>query len=99
MKEFIRVWKELDRVEIEKCLIVMGELSAECFACHHIGLDKNTVTCPSCGTHFKYMGFRRKVSSAYLHKLAQEMPYLTFVDFDDLKSAGGKSDARKLLDL
>ena len=99
MREFLRVWKELDVKEIEKALIVMGDLSAECYACHNIGIEKNTVTCPQCGTHFKYMGFRRKVSSGYLKKLSAEMPYLAFIDFDDFKSVTNKSDARKLLDL
>jgi len=99
MKDFIRSWKEMDLAQVEKSLIVVGDLSAECFACHHIGLEKNTITCPNCGTHFKYMGFRRRVTSAFLRRMAQELPYLIFVDFDDFKAAGGKSDARKLLDL
>jgi len=99
MREFLRVWKELDIKEIEKSLIVVGDLSAECYACHNIGIEKNTITCPGCGVSFKYMGFRRKVGHGYLKKLSQEMPYLAFIDFDDLKSLTNKSDARKLLDL
>lgn len=99
MRKLIRVWKELDLQEIEKSLIVLGELSAECFACHNIGLEKTTVTCPECGAHFKYMAFRRKLNPGMLHKLGQDLPYLTFIDFEDFKDSTGKSDARKLLDL
>ena len=99
MREYIRVWKELDFNEIAKHLIVLGELSCDCYSCHHIGLDKTTVQCPNCGAQFKYMAFRRKATSGYLKKLAQDLPYLTFIDFDDFKGSTGKSDARKLLDL
>jgi hypothetical protein len=99
MKDFIRVWKEMDLHDIEKNLIVVGDLSSECYACHSIGLEKTAVTCPNCGTHFKYMGFRRRVTSSFLRKTIQELPYFIFVDFDDFKGSTGKSDARKLLDL
>lgn len=99
MREYIRVWKELDLSDIEKNLIVAGDLSCDCFACRHIGIEKNAVQCPNCGAHFKYMAFRRRVTSGYLKKLFAEMPYLTFIEFDDFKALTGKSDARKLLDL
>ena len=99
MSEFLRVWKDLDIKDIEKNLIVLGDLSCDCYSCRHIGIDKNTSQCPGCGTHFKYMALRRKVSTAYLKKLAQEMPYLTFIDYDDFKALTGKSAAHKLLDL
>lgn len=100
MSTFVRVWKELDLVDVEKHLLVMGELTAECFACHHIGLKADTVQCPECGAAFKYMGFRRsRVDAKYLAKLKEELPYLTFIDFEDFKKGIGKSSARKLLDL
>ena len=99
MKGFLRVWRELDIQDIEKYLIVVGELSAECYPCRSIGIDIKARVCPHCGITFKYMGFRRKVEGGYLHRLCQELSHLTFIDFDDFKKIIGKREARKLLDI
>jgi hypothetical protein len=99
VKGLLRVWKELDLQDVEKHLIVIGELSAECFPCHKVGLDKKALSCPGCGTHFKYMGFRRKVDLNYLRRSRQDFPHLIFIDFDDFKRVTAKRDARKLLDI
>ncbi|MCP4651997.1 MAG: hypothetical protein GY858_01255 [Candidatus Omnitrophica bacterium] len=99
MKGLIRVWKELDLADVEKYLFVVGELSAECFACHKVGINKRDPVCPGCGTHFKYIGFRRKIDVNYLNKMKGEFGHLIFIDFDDFKKIIGKRDARKLLDL
>jgi len=99
MRNFIRVWEEVNIQEIEKTLIVIGELSAECFSCHKIGIDSKAHVCPACGTNFKYVGFRRRVEGSYLHRIKEEMPYAVFIDFDDFKKAVGKKEARKLLDI
>ncbi|MEI8350141.1 MAG: hypothetical protein WCI77_08315 [Candidatus Omnitrophota bacterium] len=99
MLGFLRVWQGLDIQDIEKHLIVVGELSAECFSCHKIGIDSKSVTCPNCSVQFKYMGFRRHVEGGYIRKLKEELPHLTFIDFEDLKKVIGKREARKLLDL
>ena len=99
MKALLRTWQEFDLKDVEKFLIVHGELSAECYACHKIGLELKAISCSNCGTYFKYIGFRRKVTISYLHKLRQETPHLTLIDFDDFKKATGNQDARRLLDL
>jgi len=99
VKGFLRIWKELDLQEIEKSLIVVGELSSECFSCHKLGIELKTRTCPNCGTFFKYMSFRRKVQPNFLKKLKEEQPRLILIDFDDFKRVLGKRDARKLLDI
>jgi hypothetical protein len=95
----IRVWQEVDISQIEKNLIVVGELSAECFSCHKIGSEIKAHTCPNCSTVFKYMGFRRKVEGGYLHRIKQELPHLILIDFDDFKKVIGQKEARKLLDI
>jgi uncharacterized paraquat-inducible protein A len=66
MKGFLRIWSKLDLKEIENHLIVVGELSSECFSCHKVGISSKARECPYCGTKFKYMGFRRKINSSYL---------------------------------
>jgi hypothetical protein len=99
MVSFLRVWQSVDVQDIEKHLIVVGELSAECFSCHKIGVDIKATACPNCNTFFKYMGFRRHADGAYIHKLREELPRMVFVDFEDFKKVIGKREARKLLDI
>lgn len=99
MRGLIRVWKELDVQDVEKHLIVVGELSSECFSCHKIGIEAKTQICPACGCGFKYMGFRRKLEISYLRKMSEEFPHLVFIDFEDFKKAIGKGEARRILNI
>ena len=99
MREFIRAWQVFDNEDIEKSLIVVGELSSECFACHKVGIERKANRCPECGAYFKYMGFRRKVRTGYLKEVKEQMPRIIFIDFEDFKKSVGKRDARKLLDI
>ena len=99
MKNFVRVWEELDLADIEKHLIVVGDLSAECFGCHKVGIDSKARACPDCSAIFKYIGFRRKVQISYLRKVRDERPRIVIIDFDDFKRSLAKRDARKLLDI
>lgn len=95
---FIRTWKELDVKEIEKYLIIVGELSAECYACHKIGIESKSAICPACNTGFKYMAFRRKLEPHFIRQMHNLYPHILCIDFEDFKRATGKSDARRLLD-
>jgi len=99
MVSFIRVWQTKDLADIEKHLIVVGELSSECFCCHKIGIDSNSKACPDCKAYFKYMGFRRKLQPVYLQKVTETMPNMILIDFDDFKKARNKRDARNLLNM
>ena len=99
MRGFIRTWHDFDLNDIGKYLIVVGEVSSECFACHTIGIPSSTKQCPQCGITFRYMGFRRQLTTHYIAKVRAESPYLTLIDFDDFKRGVGKSEARKLLDI
>ena len=92
----IRVWKELNVKDVEKHLVVVGELSSECFSCHEIGLGLDVKICPKCGIYFKYMGFRRKNPVSYLQRIKNNFPGIVFIDFEDFKKIIGKRDAHKL---
>jgi hypothetical protein len=96
MSILIRVWKELDLADIEKHTLIVGELSSDCSACKHIGIDSKAIQCPACATHFKYMAFRRKLEMHYLKKMKDELPGTIFIDFEDYKKAIGHRDARDL---
>jgi len=99
MKKFIRVWRELDLKDIEKFLIVIGELSAECYACHKLGIDVTACACPACNAYFKYIAFRRKLEPSHLKRFREMFPEREIIDFDDFKKVVGKRNAHKLLDL
>jgi len=99
MKNFVRTWEDFDLVDIEKHLIVVGDLSSECFCCHKVGVDSKARACSDCSAIFKYIGFRRKIQMPYLYKVREERPRIVIIDFDDFKRSLAKRDARKLLDL
>jgi len=99
MKSFLRVWKQLELEEIAGKLVVVGELSSQCFSCRKIGIDIKSRQCPFCGCQFKYMGFRRKVDAAYLKRIKEENPDRIFIDFGDFKAALERKEARKILDI
>ena len=99
MAVLLRVWKEFNLKEVEKKLIIVGELSSECFSCHKIGIDLKTKKCPGCGIEFKYMGCRRKITMNFLKNIKEEFPQLILIDFDDFKKALSKRDARNLLNI
>jgi len=97
MKGFVREWKEMDLKDIANHLLVVGELSSECYCCHEVGIDKTARSCPKCKAYFKYIGFRRKLQITYLKKLKDELPNITLIDFEDFKKAMSQRDARNLL--
>ena len=103
-KSLIRVWQELDTDNIKKQLLLAGELTANCENCQHLGIDFiNDVRCPNCETYFKYIGFRKKNNKSEelfaIQRLTEKRPDLVIVDYEDIKRACGKSQARNLLDI
>ncbi|MCF7871389.1 MAG: hypothetical protein K9L95_05855 [Candidatus Omnitrophica bacterium] len=93
---FLRIWQELDLEDIKKHLLVIGELSAECFNCHELGIDSTSRSCPSCGTVFKYIGFRRRLRPADFKSFKQERAGVKLIDFFDFKKAISKENARDI---
>ena len=96
MKIWLRTWSKIELDEIANSLLVIGVLNAECFSCHKIGIPKESKRCPNCGTNFKYVGFRKKVSS-------QEIEYFfhqgfTSLDFEDFLKEFKRNKAKKIFD-
>lgn len=96
---FIRVWEQLDIDKVKDSLVLIGELSAQCYMCKSIGIKFQNGLCSNCGREFKYMGFRRKVDSGYLNKIREDFPHMKLIDWEDFKRAVGKKDARSFLDI
>ncbi|MBU1043991.1 MAG: hypothetical protein KJ915_06290 [Candidatus Omnitrophica bacterium] len=103
-QSLIRVWQSFDIEQIKKQLLLAGELTANCENCQHLGIDfVKEVKCPNCETYFKYIGFRTKNNKAEelfaIKRLAEKRPDLMIIDYEDIKRACGKSQARNLLDI
>ncbi|MFH1063340.1 MAG: hypothetical protein V1747_10740 [Candidatus Omnitrophota bacterium] len=103
-KSLIRVWQLFDSEQVKKQLLLAGELTANCENCQNLGIDfVLTKKCPQCQTEFKYIGFRNKSNKAEelsaIKRLSEKRPDLIIIDYEDIKRACGKSQARNLLDI
>lgn len=96
---YLRTWQELDLGDVGKQLLVVGELSAECYNCHNLGLDSKDLSCPECGAKFRYIGFRRQVRPKDFIDFKRESPRIELIDFSDFKRALSKKQARNILDV
>jgi hypothetical protein len=97
---FIRVAQELDYEHISKHLLVVGELTGDCFSCRHIGIDYSREKyCPGCKTDFRYISYRRTGDGAggsQVARLCQRRPDLTYVEYADIKEIADKQKAKGL---
>lgn len=93
MRDFIRVWKEMELEDIEKHLLIVGASSGDCSNCKELGINYLTATsCPKCNTGFKYVASRLHE----VRKISNKRPDLIFIDLEDYKKAAGKIKAKKL---
>jgi hypothetical protein len=93
MSDLIRVWKEMDVSDIEKHLLIVGEVTGDCSSCRELGIEYSSAKlCPKCGNEFKYIATRFHET----RKIKQKRPDLIFIDFDDYKKAAGKIKAKNL---
>lgn len=85
----IRVARELDFDDVSKHLMVVGDLTGDCFSCRHVGIDYSREKyCPQCKTDFRYISYRRLspgITGAQVSRLCQKRPDLTYVEYSDVK--------------
>ncbi|MDD5069774.1 MAG: hypothetical protein PHV17_03505 [Candidatus Omnitrophica bacterium] len=96
MSVYLREWKQFDVKDVERHLVVVGDLSSSCYPCKHIGIDKGAVQCPQCGVYFKYIAFRSKVRPSQIEKMKESFPQAAMIDFEDFKHAVKSKDANSL---
>jgi len=95
---YIRVWKELELFDMQKHLLIVGDLMGDCSNCKEVGLDISAVkTCPKCNTEFKYIASRAQGSSQG-KRLKTRRPDLIAIEFADFKEAQTRDEARKFLE-
>ena len=97
MEDFLRIWMKLDLEEIKNHLLVVGELSGECFSCHKVGIKIGEKKCPQCKKEFKYIGFRRKADAFLVRKFKKLYSEAEFIDFGDFKKAFSKKEVKRIL--
>ena len=102
-KDWLRVWKQFSVEEIKQSLLIIGDLSADCYACKELGLHYDSVkTCPNCGITFRFVTSRQAAGNAPtryrdVRRITSRRPDLVFIDYDDFKKLTGKSQAYELL--
>lgn len=100
-KAFIRIWQEVDVEELNKHLLIIGELLGDCGNCKALGIDYSKHTsCPQCGTEFKYITLREgeahnRERSGAIGRIKVRRPDLVFIDYGDFKRVTGKMKARE----
>jgi predicted nucleic acid-binding Zn-ribbon protein len=93
-RTYIRVWQELDLVEVTTHLLVLGDISSICGNCREVGIDLKLESCPKCGAKFKYAATQRPLSPQATKRLRDRRPDLTFIDYEDFKAISERTKAR-----
>jgi hypothetical protein len=99
-KSYIRVGQIVDFDEVAKHLIVVGDISGDCFSCKHFGIDyAREKYCPGCRTDFRFISARKPAdanSGASIAKLCQKRPDLTYVEYCDMKEISDRNKAKSI---
>jgi len=102
--EFLRTWQQFDIEEVEKHLLMVGDVSGDCAACRELGISyQGAKECPRCKTIFKYMTSRRLETHPgerfqVVSRLRQRRPDLIFIDYEDYKRTAGRKKAREFFE-
>ena len=97
-RRLIRIYKDLDIQEIKECLLIVGDLSAQCSKCNHLGIKLEANQCPQCSAAFQYISFRNiKDHLPKIQRLIHERPGIVLIDFDDFKRLSGALRAEEFL--
>jgi hypothetical protein len=98
-KVFVRIWQDMELDDIEKHLLIAGELTGDCSNCREVGIDIiNARTCPKCNTEFKYIATRLGGGATQARRLKAKRNDLTFIEFLDFKEARARKDAQNFLE-
>ncbi len=78
---YFRVGREMDYDEVSKHLLVVGELTGDCFSCRHPGIDYSREKyCPQCNTDFRYISYRKNsdaITTGQIAKLSGRRPLIS----------------------
>ena len=100
MSEFLRTWQAYDLEEVQKHLLILGDVSGDCASCRELGIHYlEAKECPQCKTAFKYVTSRRLETHPgerfqLASRLRGKRPDLVFIDYEDYKRTLGRKKAR-----
>lgn len=100
MNQYLRIWKSFDIEEVEKHLLLLGDLTGDCGACRELGISYQTAKeCPRCKAAFRYVTSRRMETHPgerfhIVARIHDKRPELIFIDYDDYKKILGRKKAR-----
>lgn len=98
----MRIWKDVSIEDIQKSVLVIGDINAYCGACKEIGLPYKTVkACPKCAAQFRYSTSKLVSGNSpgkykEVGRITEARPDLTFLDFDDYNRLTTRSKAHEL---
>ncbi len=101
MSFYLRVWQACNIEEISKCLLIVGDVTADCSACRELGIDYTKAeVCPKCGVKFHFITSRNTGRldanrGGTVKRIKDRRPNLTFIDYEDYKEITGKQKARE----
>jgi hypothetical protein len=100
MSEYLRTFQPYDIEDVQKHLLIMGDLAGDCGSCRELGIDfYSAQSCPNCGTYFKYLTSRRFESNSgerfqIARKMREKRPDLVLIDYTDYTKVIGQKKAR-----
>jgi hypothetical protein len=97
MKVLIRAIKEFDLDDVCQHLLVVGDLTGDCFNCKELGLDYlNIKSCPKCKVDFRYIASRSSSVPGLkaLSTLYKRRPELICIEFEDIKRHKSREQAK-----
>lgn len=103
-REYLRSWSQFDIEEVERHLLILGDISGDCGSCRELGIRyQNAKECPRCKTTFKYVTSRRLETHPgerfqIVSRLKELRPELIFIDYEDYKKTMGRKKAREFFE-
>jgi len=97
---YLRTYQAYDIEDVKKHLLILGDLSADCASCRHLGINAASAkTCPECGTEFRYVTSRRieghpSERFQIIKRWKDKRHDLIFLDYTDYQKTIGHKKAR-----
>lgn len=97
---YLRTGREFDFDDVSKHLLVVGELTGDCFSCREVGIDYSREKyCPQCKTDFRYISYRKaagSVTASQIAKICTRRPDLVYIEYADIKEIADRQKIRNI---
>ncbi|HAJ56570.1 MAG TPA: hypothetical protein DCL35_02245 [Candidatus Omnitrophica bacterium] len=97
---FFRIAREMDYDEVSKHLLIVGELTGDCFSCREVGINYTREKyCPQCKTDFKYISYRKAadaITTGAIARICTRRPDLVYVEYKDIKEIADRQKVKNI---